>query len=136
MCVFENVAPEHGWTLRSAAAKVGAVINSLIQQSIEEAAPPIPLVSTASGAIQCCLLLALTYHHAAYPSACSESMRALPRSPRLFGAAHERARRLRHWACRRLLSEFRTGGCAGYRLLHARRPLEGACGADRGMFRA
>ena len=39
MCVFENVAPEHGWTLRSAAAKVGAIVNGLIQQSIEEAAP-------------------------------------------------------------------------------------------------
>ncbi|EPS97159.1 hypothetical protein FOMPIDRAFT_95975 [Fomitopsis schrenkii] len=39
MCVFENVAPENGWTLRSAAAKVGAIINTLIQQSIQEATP-------------------------------------------------------------------------------------------------
>ena len=39
MCVFENVAPEHGWKLRSAAAKVGAVINTLIQQSIQAATP-------------------------------------------------------------------------------------------------
>lgn len=45
MCVFENVAPEHGWTLHSAAAKVGAVINGLIQQSIEEAKPKTAFVS-------------------------------------------------------------------------------------------
>ena len=51
MCVFENVAPEHGWTLRSAAAKVGSVINSLIQQSIQEAAPAIPRVSITSSAV-------------------------------------------------------------------------------------
>ncbi|KAI0732597.1 heme peroxidase [Fomitopsis betulina] len=41
MCVFENVAPEHGWTLRSAAAKVGSVINGLIQKSIQEATPKV-----------------------------------------------------------------------------------------------
>ena len=46
MCVFENVAPEHGWTLRSAAAKVGAIVNGIIQQSIEEAAPRTAPVST------------------------------------------------------------------------------------------
>jgi len=38
-CVFENVDPEHGWTLTTAAVGVGKIINNLIQQSIEKAAP-------------------------------------------------------------------------------------------------
>ena len=39
MCVFENVAPEHGWTLRAAGQKVGELVNGIIQQSLNEAAP-------------------------------------------------------------------------------------------------
>ncbi|KAH8111877.1 heme peroxidase [Phellopilus nigrolimitatus] len=39
MCVFENIQPEHGWVLRSAASQVGKIINGLIAQSLTEAAP-------------------------------------------------------------------------------------------------
>lgn len=39
MCVFENIAPENGWTLRVAGEKVGEIINGIIQQSLNEAAP-------------------------------------------------------------------------------------------------
>ncbi|TCD62866.1 hypothetical protein EIP91_006272 [Steccherinum ochraceum] len=38
-CVFINVQPEHGWTLRTQAKQVGDVINSLIEKSINEASP-------------------------------------------------------------------------------------------------
>ncbi|KZT00985.1 heme peroxidase [Laetiporus sulphureus 93-53] len=43
MCVFENVAPEHGWTLRAAATQIGTIVNGIIQQSINEAAPKIAI---------------------------------------------------------------------------------------------
>ncbi|KAI5117535.1 hypothetical protein M0805_004768 [Coniferiporia weirii] len=39
MCVFENVTPENGWTLRAGAKQVGDIINKLIEQSLKEAAP-------------------------------------------------------------------------------------------------
>ncbi|TDL26424.1 heme peroxidase [Rickenella mellea] len=38
-CVFENIAPEHGWVLRYAASQVGAIVNGLIEQSLNEVAP-------------------------------------------------------------------------------------------------
>ncbi|KAI5117531.1 hypothetical protein M0805_004764 [Coniferiporia weirii] len=39
MCVFENVAPENGWILRTAASQVGKIVNGLIEQSLMEVAP-------------------------------------------------------------------------------------------------
>lgn len=44
-CVFINVQPEHGWALRTGAKKVGDIINSLIEKSINEAAPKTASVS-------------------------------------------------------------------------------------------
>jgi len=38
-CVFENIAPEHGWALRSGALQASDIINNIIEQSINEAAP-------------------------------------------------------------------------------------------------
>ncbi len=38
-CVFINVQPEHGWALRTGAKKVGDIVNSLVEKSINEAAP-------------------------------------------------------------------------------------------------
>ncbi|KAH8099451.1 heme peroxidase [Cristinia sonorae] len=38
-CVFINVQPEHGWTLRTQAKQVGDVINSLIEKSLNEVSP-------------------------------------------------------------------------------------------------
>ena len=43
-CVFENVQPEHGWTLRTTSAQVSKIINGFIEQSITEAAPRSALV--------------------------------------------------------------------------------------------
>ncbi|EJC98652.1 heme peroxidase [Fomitiporia mediterranea MF3/22] len=39
MCVFENIAPEHGWALRSGAQQVGKIVNGLIEKSLADAAP-------------------------------------------------------------------------------------------------
>ena len=39
MCVFENVLPENGWTLRAAAKQVGDILNKMIKNSIGQAAP-------------------------------------------------------------------------------------------------
>lgn len=39
MCVFENISPEHGWALRSAASNIGQIVNGLIEQSLNDAAP-------------------------------------------------------------------------------------------------
>ena len=38
-CVFINVQPEHGWSLRTQSKQMGDVINQLIEKSINEAAP-------------------------------------------------------------------------------------------------
>lgn len=38
-CVFINVVPEHGWALRMGGKKVGDLVNSMIENSIKEAAP-------------------------------------------------------------------------------------------------
>ena len=49
MCVFENVQPEHGWVLRTAAAGVGKIVNQLIAQNIGEVSP---MTAAASNPLQ------------------------------------------------------------------------------------
>lgn len=44
-CVFINVLPEHGWSLRTQAKQFGDVINSLIEKSLNEASPRTAAVS-------------------------------------------------------------------------------------------
>ena len=39
MCVFENIAPEHGWALRTGALQISKIVNGFIQQSLQQAAP-------------------------------------------------------------------------------------------------
>ena len=39
MCVFENIAPEHGWALRTGALQVSNIVNGLIEKSLADAAP-------------------------------------------------------------------------------------------------
>lgn len=39
LCVFENVLPENGWTLRFAAKQLGDLLNKLITLGISQAAP-------------------------------------------------------------------------------------------------
>ena len=45
MCVFENIAPEHGWALREGAKAVGKIVNGLIEKSLADAAPHTSSVS-------------------------------------------------------------------------------------------
>ena len=40
-CVFINNEPEHGWALRAGATQVSQVVNALIEQSLETAAPSV-----------------------------------------------------------------------------------------------
>ena len=45
--VFLNFQPEHGWTLKTQSAQVGAIISQLIEKSINEASPNTTSVSIA-----------------------------------------------------------------------------------------
>jgi hypothetical protein len=45
MCVFEDVAPEHGWFLRTKAKEVADIINDVIANSIEQVRPQHPVVA-------------------------------------------------------------------------------------------
>lgn len=45
--VFLNFQPEHGWTLKTQAVQVGAIISQVIEKSINEASPNTTSVSIA-----------------------------------------------------------------------------------------
>lgn len=49
-CVFIDVQPEHGWALRASAKQYGDVINSMIEKSLDEAAP---LKNSVRGGVEC-----------------------------------------------------------------------------------
>ncbi|KIJ45873.1 hypothetical protein M422DRAFT_226935 [Sphaerobolus stellatus SS14] len=63
-CVFENIQPEHGWLLRSGAQQVATIVNGIIEQSINEAAP-----TTLLGAVEGLggKILALEHEKECYP---------------------------------------------------------------------